>query len=148
MDRPGGRIARDPQDGDKAWCERQRQLYQHDWVVYAKTPLGGPAQVLEYLRRYTQRTAFGNERIRHYGLLAPCCKAQKLAAARLALHMPVPKPQASESAQAFVARVAQMDVDVCPCCKAGRLRVTAVLLGQAHLPSPQAPNAPPNRGPP
>ena len=28
------------------------------------TPLGGPAQVLEYLSRYTHRTAIGNERIR------------------------------------------------------------------------------------
>jgi hypothetical protein len=33
-------------------------------VVYAKTPLGGPAQVLEYLSRYTHRTAISNERIR------------------------------------------------------------------------------------
>ena len=33
-------------------------------MVYAKTPLGGPAQVLEYLSRYTHRAAIGNERIR------------------------------------------------------------------------------------
>ena len=33
-------------------------------MVYAKTPLGGPAQVLEYLSRYTHRTAISNERIR------------------------------------------------------------------------------------
>ena len=46
------------------WRARQRELYRHDWVVYAKTPLGGPAQVLEYLSRYTHRTAIGNERIR------------------------------------------------------------------------------------
>ena len=190
----GGDLARDPQSEDSAWSERQRQLYQHDWVVYAKTPLGGPAQVLEYLSRYTHRTAIGNERIRaiypeevaftvrannkggkrlqrlqgaefvrrfmlhvlpggfkrirHYGVLAPCCKAHKLAAARLALHMPAPSPQAMESAKAFMARVAKMDVDVCPCCKVGRLRVTAVLLGQAHLPSPVGPSTPPNRGPP
>lgn len=189
-----GDLARDPQGEDKAWRERQRQLYQHDWVVYAKTPLGGPAQVLEYLSRYTHRTAIGNERIRaisadevvftvrandqgskrrqrlagtefirrfllhvlpcgakrirHYGVLAPCCKAHKLAAARLALHMPASNPQAMESAHAFMARVAKMDVEVCPCCRVGRLRVTAVLLGQARLPSPQAPNAPPSRGPP
>ena len=50
---------------------------------------------------------------------------------RLALHVPAPSPQAMESAQAFMARVAKMDVDVCPCCKVGRLRVTAVLLGIA-----------------
>jgi len=46
-----GEIEHDPQGDANAWCERQRQLYKHDWVVYAKTPLGGPAQVLEYLSR-------------------------------------------------------------------------------------------------
>ena len=59
-----GQIERDPQGEDGPWRARQRQLYQHDWVVYAKTPLGGPAQVLEYLSRYTHRTAISNERIR------------------------------------------------------------------------------------
>ena len=53
----------DPQAEPAAWAQRQRQLYRHDWVVYAKTPLGGPAQTLEYLSRYTHRTAIGNERI-------------------------------------------------------------------------------------
>ena len=33
-------------------------------MVYAKAPLGGPVQVLEYLSRYTHRTAISNERIR------------------------------------------------------------------------------------
>ena len=32
--------------------------------MYAKTPLGGSAQVLEYLSRYTHRTAISNERVR------------------------------------------------------------------------------------
>jgi len=32
-------------------------------VVYAKQPLGGPEQVLEYLGRYTHRVAVSNERI-------------------------------------------------------------------------------------
>jgi len=41
-----------------------KALYRHAWVVYAKTPLGGPAQVLDYLSRYTHRTAIGNERIK------------------------------------------------------------------------------------
>lgn len=59
-----GRIEHDPQAGESAWRERQRALYRHDWVVYAKAPLGGPAQALEYLARYTHRTAIGNERIR------------------------------------------------------------------------------------
>ncbi len=59
-----GQIASDPQGNAPAWRERQRALYCHDWVVYAKAPLGGPAQALEYLSRYTHRTAIGNERIR------------------------------------------------------------------------------------
>ncbi len=56
-----GDLDKDPQAQGDAWA--QRQLYQHDWVVYARAPLGGPAQTLEYLSRYTHRTAIGNERI-------------------------------------------------------------------------------------
>ena len=33
------------------------------WIVYAKRPLAGPAQVLEYLGRYTHRIAISNERL-------------------------------------------------------------------------------------
>ena len=66
---------------------QQRQApWKKDWVVYAKTPLGGAAQVLTYLRRYTHCTAIGNERIRHYGLLANC-QDHRLALARTALDM-------------------------------------------------------------
>ncbi len=49
-----GGIERDPQAQDLDWRARQKQLYKHNWVVYAKTPLGGPAQVLEYLSRYVK----------------------------------------------------------------------------------------------
>ena len=35
--------------------------------MYAKTPLGGPAQVLEYLSCYTHCTAISNERISSVG---------------------------------------------------------------------------------
>ncbi len=62
--RNDGKIGRDPQGLDATWRSRQRQLYKHNWVVYAKTPMGGPAQVLEYLSRYTHRTAISNERVR------------------------------------------------------------------------------------
>ncbi len=48
---------------DEVWAYRRRRLLRHDWVVYAKTPLGGPAEVLDYLSRYTHRTALPNERI-------------------------------------------------------------------------------------
>jgi hypothetical protein len=36
---------------------------QHDWVVYAKRPFGGPEQVLKYLARYTHRIAISNRRL-------------------------------------------------------------------------------------
>ena len=144
------------------------------------------AQVLEYLARYTHRTAIGNERIRsiddrevaftvrsnnggkpnggkqlvrldgtefvrrfllhilptgikrirHYGVLASACKWAKLAAARAALRMAPSNRLASESAYVFLARVAKIDVGLCPCCKLGRLRVTAVLAAPGRLPAP------------
>ena len=48
---------------DASWRSLVADLRRHDWVVYAKQPLGGPAQVLEYLGRYTHRVAISNERI-------------------------------------------------------------------------------------
>ncbi len=38
-----------------------------DWVVYAKKPFGGPAQVLAYLGRYTHRVAIANSRLTALG---------------------------------------------------------------------------------
>jgi hypothetical protein len=43
-----------------AWL---RPLYARDWVVHAKPPFGGPAQVLKYLARYTHRVALSNSRL-------------------------------------------------------------------------------------
>jgi hypothetical protein len=192
--RKDGKLERDPQGKDAHWAARQRQLYKHNWVIYAKTPMGGPAQVLEYLSRYTHRTAIGNERIRaisadqvaftvradehggkrivnldgaefvrrillhvlptgikrirHYGILASACKKVKLGAARLALNMPVINRQALESAQAFMTRVALIDVLLCPCCKTGKLHVIETLQGCRQLPIPGSAVQPQNRGPP
>ncbi|MBA2512753.1 MAG: IS91 family transposase [Solirubrobacterales bacterium] len=41
-------------------------LRRIDWVVYAKKPFGGPAQVLAYLGRYTHRVAIANSRLVAY----------------------------------------------------------------------------------
>jgi len=38
-------------------------LFDNNWVVYAKQPFGGAKQVINYLGRYTHRTAISNERI-------------------------------------------------------------------------------------
>jgi Putative transposase len=48
---------------EHAWRGLLAQVHRHDWVVYAKEPLGGPVQVIEYLGRYTHRVAISNERI-------------------------------------------------------------------------------------
>jgi hypothetical protein len=58
-------VGRVPQQfaADSDWQRLKRQLYAHDWVVYAKQPLGGPQAVLDYLARYTHRVAISNERI-------------------------------------------------------------------------------------
>jgi hypothetical protein len=164
-----GALARDPADTAAARAQRIQALRRHDWVVYAKTPLAGPAAVLDYLARYTHRTAIGNERlvaladdkvllrvraddtggkrtiampgeqfiarllqhvlppgfkrIRHYGLLAPAAKTERLATARKLLAMPAANPQAREDAQAFMRRVAAIDVECCPHCKVGHWHV-------------------------
>jgi hypothetical protein len=162
-------LPRDPADTASARQQREHLLRRHDWVVYAKTPLAGPAAVLDYLARYTHRTAIGNERlvaiagdkvllrvraddtggkrviampgeqfvgrllqhvlppgfkrIRHYGLLAPAAKTERLATARKLLAMPAANPQAREDAQAFMRRVAAIEIQCCPHCRLGHWRV-------------------------
>jgi hypothetical protein len=164
-----GALPRDSAADDQQRSARRQALRQHDWVVYAKTPLAGPAAVLDYLSRYTHRTAIGNERllgiangkvhlrvradasggkrviampgeqfigrllqhvlpsgfkrIRHYGLLAPAAKTERLATARRLLAMPQANPRAVEDAQAFMRRVAGLAIECCPHCKLGRWRV-------------------------
>lgn len=39
------------------------ELYEKDWVVYAKPPFGSSRQVLKYLARYTNRVAISNDRL-------------------------------------------------------------------------------------
>jgi hypothetical protein len=46
-----------------AFARRLRELRGVEWVVYAKPPFGGPAQVLAYLGRYTHRVAIANSRL-------------------------------------------------------------------------------------
>lgn len=162
-------------------------------MVYAKTPMAGPAAVLDYLSRYTHRTAVGNERllgiegdavrlrvrandsggkrvvkiggdefidrllqhvlpsgfkrIRHYGLLAPASKGERLSRARALLQMPQASPQAVEDAQAFMRRVAALEIDLCPLCQRGRLRLVQLLVPQ-RSPAPEAEQAAVSRGPP
>jgi hypothetical protein len=59
-----GRLSRDAErtTGEER-RQRLRALRSKAWVVYAKTPMTGPAQVLDYLSRYTHRTAIGAQRL-------------------------------------------------------------------------------------
>ena len=60
--RADDRIPKERMD-DQAWKHLLIELRRHDWVVYAKAPLGGPQQVLDYLSRYTHRVGISNERL-------------------------------------------------------------------------------------
>ncbi len=40
-----------------------RPVRDAEWVVYAKRPFAGPAQVLDYVGRYTHRVAISNNRL-------------------------------------------------------------------------------------
>lgn len=164
-------LQRDPLAGNACMLrERDASLRRQDWVVYAKTPLAGPAAVVDYLSRYTHRTAIGSERllgidcecvrvrvrkdvdrrgsvsiaggefvgrllqhvlppgfkrIRHYGVLAPAAKRQRLEAARALLGMPQPNAPAYEDARAFMRRVAAAEISRCRYCDTGHWLIVA-----------------------
>ncbi len=48
----------------KDWLGLRTALYNMDWIVDFREPMGGPAQVLEYLGRYTHKVAISNHRIK------------------------------------------------------------------------------------
>lgn len=164
-----GALPRDSAADEPQRSARRQALRRHDWVVYAKTPLAGPAPVLDYLARYTHRTAIaaerllgmrdghvllrvradgtggkrviavpgqqfisrllqhvlpsGFKRIRHYGLLAPAAKTERLATARRLLAMPQANPRAVEDVREFMRRVAAIEIERCEHCKLGHWRV-------------------------
>ena len=41
----------------------KKSLYNKSWIVYAKSPFGGPSQAIEYLGRYTHKVAISNHRL-------------------------------------------------------------------------------------
>jgi hypothetical protein len=88
----------------------------------------------------------GFKRIRHYGLLAPAAKTARLALARQLLAMPAANPQAHQDAQAFMRRVAAIEIMRCPHCTAGRW--IAVEHRAANRAAPAAIIATACRGPP
>ena len=58
------RLPGQPDGDDTAAFQCLRTLLRsRDWVVYAKPPFNGPAQVMAYLGRYTHKTAIANHRL-------------------------------------------------------------------------------------
>jgi hypothetical protein len=45
------------------WAALRQQLYDKDWLVYAKPPFAGTEQVFRYLGCYTHRVAISNHRL-------------------------------------------------------------------------------------
>jgi hypothetical protein len=91
----------------------------------------------EFLRRFALHVLpTGFMRIRHYGLLANRNKQALLERARAALGAPEPVHETAppESVRAFWQRVAGIDIERCPHCRLGTLRVIAMLVPQDHPP--------------
>jgi len=86
--------------------------------------IDGPTFIARFLQHVLPP---GFKRIRHYGLLSPAVKTERMAAARAALAMPAKNEQAQEDAAAFLKRVAGIDLACCPHCKVGRWLTVEVL---------------------
>ena len=52
------------EEQQRDWLTLRSALYNMEWITYFKEPMGGPAQVLEYLGRYTHKVAISNHRIK------------------------------------------------------------------------------------
>ncbi len=57
-------IVRMTEEQHQDWLTLRTALYKMDWIVDFREPMGGPAQVVEYLGRYTHKVAISNHRIK------------------------------------------------------------------------------------
>ena len=77
----------------------------------------------EFIGRFLQHVLpSGFKRIRHYGLLSPALKTERMARARAALSLPAASAPARQDAAEFLKRVAHIDATRCPHCAVGRWR--------------------------
>jgi hypothetical protein len=99
----------------------------------------------EFLRRFLLHTLpAGFVKIRHYGLLGNRCRHRKVARCRALLAQPAPEPREPESTEAMMLRLTGIEIQRCPVCAQGRLRVIAVLAPvPTDPPRPQATGPPP-----
>ena len=87
----------------------------------------------------------GFKRIRHYGLLSPAVKHDRMAQARAALGMPAIDVQACEDAAQFLQRTTGIEVSCCPHCRVGQWRTVRLLppLRAGSIPPAAACRGPP-----
>jgi Putative transposase/Transposase zinc-binding domain len=52
------------QEQHQDWLILRTTLYDKEWIIDFREPMGGPAQVVEYLGRYTHKVAISNQRIK------------------------------------------------------------------------------------
>jgi hypothetical protein len=87
----------------------------------------------------------GFKRIRHYGLLSPAVKHDRLAQARAAPGMPAIDVQAREDVAQFLQGTTGIEVSCCPHCCLGQWRTVQLL---PPLRAGSAPSTPACLGPP
>jgi hypothetical protein len=92
----------------------------------------------EFIRRFLLHVVpEGFVRIRHFGILANRTRRAKLARCRQLFDQPPPPAaRAPESVQALMLRLTGIDIEHCPLCHRGRLRVTEVLPPAPRLARP------------
>jgi hypothetical protein len=89
----------------------------------------------EFLRRFLLHVLPGGfVRIRHFGFLANRGRTAKLARCR-ALLAAAPPPAAPEPVASLLFRLTGVDIEQCPVCHVGRLRIVAVLK-PGQIPAP------------
>ncbi len=82
----------------------------------------------EFLRRFLLHVVpDGFVRIRHFGLLANRRRTAALAQCRALLAQPPPPPAPAESVRDLMMRVTGIDIERCPSCQQGTLRLLAIL---------------------
>jgi hypothetical protein len=81
----------------------------------------------EFIRRFLQHTVpDGFHRIRHFGFLANCHRAAKLALCRRLLAALPPEPLSARRWQDRLRDLTGQDVEVCPCCGGRMLTISTI----------------------
>jgi hypothetical protein len=115
----------------------EQEQVRFRWRDYAD---GNTTKILtlsaeEFIRRFLLHTLpVGFVRIRHYGLLGNRCRHEKLARCRASLNQSEPPPLEPESVDAMMLRLVSVDIQQCPVCRQGRLRVIAEMAPMRTFP--------------